>query len=76
MDCKINISSPVQGCLMSILVKVGDTVCKGQPVAEVEYQKIIFLVSAPSSGVVLDTLFQTGHVLTRNDTIATLKTED
>lgn len=51
----------VESCiLVQWLVKPGDTVTEGQPVASIETDKATFEIPAPASGTVLDLFFKEG----------------
>lgn len=53
-----------EGKVVGLFVKPGDTVKKGDVVAEVESEKASFEVEAFESGVVLDVLYKVGDVAT------------
>ncbi len=61
-----------EGVISSWLVKVGDTVTEGQPICEVETEKVEAEVEAPGNGVVLELLVAEGETAEVGSVIARL----
>lgn len=55
---------------------VGETVRKGEIIAEIETAKAIQELEAPISGTILEHLASEGEVVMVNSTVATIKSED
>jgi 3-methylcrotonyl-CoA carboxylase alpha subunit len=54
------LSAPMPGKILSFLVKAGDKVSKGQPLAVMEAMKMEHTIAAPADGVVLELLYSPG----------------
>jgi 3-methylcrotonyl-CoA carboxylase alpha subunit len=54
------LTAPMPGKVVSMAVKVGDKVSKGQPLAVMEAMKMEHTIAAPSDGVVLELLYAPG----------------
>jgi pyruvate dehydrogenase E2 component (dihydrolipoamide acetyltransferase) len=59
-----------EGTIISWLKKVGDNVNKGEPIAEVESEKITNTVDAPISGILEEIIGQEGETLPISTVIA------
>ena len=55
------LTAPMPGKVVSIAVKVGDVVHKGQPLAVMEAMKMEHTIAAPADGRVLEVLFAPGE---------------
>ena len=65
--------SPIQGTVVDIKVKSGDTVKKGQVLLIIEAMKLENEVVAPAAGVVGDILVTKGANVTAKQTLLTIK---
>mgnify|MGYP000544741730 CR=1 FL=1 len=54
------LSAPMPGKILSFLVKAGDMVSKGQPLAVMEAMKMEHTITAPHDGVVEELLYAVG----------------
>jgi 3-methylcrotonyl-CoA carboxylase alpha subunit len=54
------LTAPMPGKVVSLAVKVGDTVTKGQPLAVMEAMKMEHTIAAPADGVVQELLYAPG----------------
>lgn len=62
-----------EGTIVKWLTAVGDTVAKGDPMAEVETDKVTFEVEAPSAGTVVELLAEPGDVVPVRTVIARIE---
>ena len=58
------LSAPMPGKILSFLVKAGDTVKKGQPLAVMEAMKMEHTIAAPADGVVEELMYAPGDQVT------------
>ena len=65
--------SPIQGTVVDIKVKSGDTVKKGQVLLIIEAMKLENEVVSPSDGVIGDILVTKGANVTSKQTLLTIK---
>lgn len=65
--------SPIQGTVVDVKVKSGDTVKKGQVLLIIEAMKLENEVVAPSAGVVGDVLVTKGASVAAKQTLLTIK---
>ncbi|MFP3218176.1 MAG: biotin/lipoyl-containing protein [Acidianus sp.] len=65
--------SPLQGRVVSIRVKEGDAVNKGQPLLSIEAMKSETIISAPVAGVVEKILVKQGQGVKKGDTLVIIK---
>lgn len=70
-----NLKSPMPGQILAILVKAGDSVSKGQPLAVIEAMKMEHTIFAPSDGTVTELLFKAGDLVSDGDELLKLETE-
>lgn len=63
------IGAPLQGSLSNILVKVGDSVSKGDPLCIIEAMKMETTISAPKSGTIAHIELAKGTLVDQNDLI-------
>jgi len=57
------LTAPMNGTMVSVLVKTGDTVCKDQPLVIMEAMKMEHTIKAPSNGTVNEIFFQAGEMV-------------
>ena len=69
----IKVTAPMQGNVMKIRVKVGDTVKKGQTVAVLEAMKMENDIPSPADGEVASINVSEGSSVKSDDVILTLK---
>lgn len=65
--------SPIQGTVVDVKVKSGDTVKKGQVLLIIEAMKLENEVVAPSAGVIGDVLVTKGASVSAKQTLLTIK---
>lgn len=65
--------SPLQGRVVSIRVKEGDAVNKGQPLLSIEAMKSETIISAPVAGVVEKILVKPGQGVKKGDLLLVIK---
>jgi len=65
--------SPIQGTVLDIKVKSGDTVKKGQVLLIIEAMKLENEVVSPSDGVIGDVVASKGASVTAGQTLLTIK---
>jgi len=58
------LSAPMPGKVVSIAVKAGDKVSKGQPLAVMEAMKMEHTIAAPQDGTVAEVLYAPGDQVT------------
>ena len=58
------LTAPMPGKILSFLVKAGDNVTKGQPLAVMEAMKMEHTIAAPSDGVVEELMYAPGDQVT------------
>ena len=68
------LTAPMPGKVVSFVVKAGDKVSKGQPLAVMEAMKMEHTISAPADGEVVELLFAPGDQVQDGDELLTLKT--
>jgi acetyl-CoA carboxylase carboxyltransferase component len=66
------VSSPIQGTIVSIDVRPGDTVQRGQPVAVLESMKMEHVVTADVAGVVDEVTAEVGSTVARGEPLLTI----
>ncbi len=64
--------APITGIVWKILVDVGESVTRGQPVMLIESMKMEVPVCAPCGGIIQTIAVRTGDSVEDGDTIATL----
>ncbi|MBR6411439.1 MAG: biotin/lipoyl-binding protein [Clostridia bacterium] len=69
----VKVTAPMQGNVMKIKVKVGDSVKKGQTVAVLEAMKMENDIPSPADGVVASVNVSEGASVKSDDVILTLK---
>ena len=57
------LTAPMNGTMISILVKSGDTVSKNQPLVIMEAMKMEHTIKAPSDGIINEIFFQAGDMV-------------
>jgi acetyl-CoA/propionyl-CoA carboxylase biotin carboxyl carrier protein len=67
------ISAPMQGTIVKVSVKAGDTVDAGDPICVLEAMKMENEVKSPLSGAVVDLRVQPGDTVAAGDTIAIVR---
>ncbi|MCQ2742300.1 MAG: biotin/lipoyl-binding protein [Bacilli bacterium] len=67
------IVAPLQGTVVAVKVKVGDTVKKGQAVAVIEAMKLENDVASPFDGVVTSIVVSKGASVSNKDVLMTVK---
>ena len=65
-----------EGTIAEWLKKEGDSIQKGEPIAKVEGDKVVFDVEAPESGVLDKLLVKEGTTIAVADNIALLRGSD
>jgi pyruvate dehydrogenase E2 component (dihydrolipoamide acetyltransferase) len=65
-----------EGTIVSWLVQIGETVKEGDPIAEIQTDKIVLEIEAETTGVLLKTLYDTGAVVKVHENIAYLGEEN
>ncbi|QGQ45136.1 dihydrolipoamide acetyltransferase family protein [Metabacillus sediminilitoris] len=65
-----------EGTIVSWLVQVGETVEEGDPIAEIQTDKIVLEIEAETTGVLLKTLYDAGTVVKVHENIAYLGEEN
>lgn len=68
-----NITAPVPGKILKVLVQVGDTVEAGQPVIILESMKMEHLLKANGAGTVAKVLVEEGQQVERADLLAEVR---
>ena len=66
------IGSPLQGRLVRIQVKPGDTVKKNQPLFVIEAMKMESIVSAPAAGEIKEVVLKEGSVVEQDDWVLSI----
>ena len=66
------VKAPLQGNVLKVLVKPGDTVKKGSPVCVIEALKMENDVPAPADGVVASVLVKSGDSVKTDEVLLTL----
>jgi pyruvate dehydrogenase E2 component (dihydrolipoamide acetyltransferase) len=64
-----------EGTIVSWLVQIGETVEEGDPIAEIQTDKIVMEIEAETSGVLLKTLYDAGTAVKVHEVIAYLGEE-
>jgi len=67
------VTSPIYGRIVSIRVKEGDAVVKGQPLLSIEAMKSETVISSPVSGIVQKILVKIGQSVKKGDTLLVIK---
>ncbi|MBU2924615.1 acetyl/propionyl/methylcrotonyl-CoA carboxylase subunit alpha [Colwellia sp. 1_MG-2023] len=57
------LTAPMNGTMISVLVKAGDTVSKNQPLVIMEAMKMEHTIKAPSDGIINEIFFQAGDMV-------------
>ncbi|MDO6489664.1 acetyl/propionyl/methylcrotonyl-CoA carboxylase subunit alpha [Colwellia sp. 6_MG-2023] len=57
------LTAPMNGTMISVLVKAGDTVSKNQPLVIMEAMKMEHTIKAPSYGIINEIFFQAGDMV-------------
>ncbi|WP_159819737.1 acetyl/propionyl/methylcrotonyl-CoA carboxylase subunit alpha [Colwellia sp. 20A7] len=57
------LTAPMNGTMISVLVKTGDTVSKNQPLVIMEAMKMEHTIKAPSDGIINEIFFQAGDMV-------------
>ncbi|WP_141993311.1 dihydrolipoamide acetyltransferase family protein [Bacillus sp. B4EP4a] len=65
-----------EGTIVSWLVQIGETVEEGDPIAEIQTDKIVLEIEAETTGVLLKTLYDAGAVVKVHENIAYLGEEN
>lgn len=68
----VEVKAPLQGNVLKVLVKPGDTVKKGSPVCVIEALKMENDVPAPADGVVASVLVKSGDSVKTDEVLLTL----
>jgi pyruvate/2-oxoglutarate dehydrogenase complex dihydrolipoamide acyltransferase (E2) component len=61
--------------ILKWMIKVGDSIKKGDPVAEIEFEKATTEIEAEVSGVVEEILFKEGDIVNVGSVIARIKND-
>jgi biotin carboxyl carrier protein len=69
----MNITVPMVGKIVNVLVKVGDQVKENDPVATLEAMKMEMPVVAPAAGVVKELNVQSGDEVTSDTILMTIE---
>jgi hypothetical protein len=64
--------SPLPGRIVSVEVKVGDTVEAGQPLVVLEAMKVTHTIAAPAAGLVAEVLVQPGETISAHQLLVRL----
>ncbi|MEM0373402.1 MAG: biotin/lipoyl-binding protein [Sulfolobaceae archaeon] len=70
---KGEIISPIYGRIVSLRVKEGDAVVKGQPLLSIESMKSETIISSPISGVIQKILVRVGQSVKKGDILLIIK---
>ena len=68
----VEVKAPLQGTVMKVLVKPGDSVTKGSPVCVIEALKMENDVPAPADGVVASINVKSGDTVKTDEVLLTL----
>ncbi len=68
----VEVKAPLQGTVMKVIVKPGDTVKKGAPVCVIEALKMENDVPAPQDGMVASVLVKSGDSVKTDEVLLTL----
>ncbi|HCL73018.1 MAG TPA: hypothetical protein DIC58_09295 [Gammaproteobacteria bacterium] len=68
--------APIQGLILAIDVRAGESVQKGQPVAILEALKMEHAIPAPESGVVREIVLRPGETIFENTPILFIEAQD
>ena len=68
----VEVKAPLQGTVMKVLVKPGDSVTKGSPVCVIEALKMENDVPAPADGVVASVNVKSGDSVKTDEVLLTL----
>src|SRR5258708_31257496 len=69
-------ASSAKATLLRVLVKPGETIAKGAPVAEIETEKAAFSIESPHDGTVREWLVECGREIDVGSPLATMETAD
>jgi pyruvate/2-oxoglutarate dehydrogenase complex dihydrolipoamide acyltransferase (E2) component len=61
--------------ILKWMIKVGDNIKKGDPVAEIEFEKATTEIEAEVSGVIEEILFKEGDIVNVGSVIARIKND-
>ncbi|MDZ7727635.1 MAG: acetyl-CoA carboxylase biotin carboxyl carrier protein subunit [Dehalococcoidia bacterium] len=64
-----DVTAPMRGTMLEVLVSPGDTVTPGMELAIIESMKNVFLVEAESTGVVTEVLVSQGQSVEEGDAL-------
>jgi len=62
-DTHGGLTAPMNGTMVSVLVKAGETVCKDQPLVIMEAMKMEHTIKAPSDGTIDEVFFNAGDMV-------------
>ncbi len=62
-DANANLSAPMPGTIIAVMVNAGDTVEAGQPLLVMEAMKMEHTIKAPADGVVAELFYQEGDLV-------------
>jgi 3-methylcrotonyl-CoA carboxylase alpha subunit len=62
-DANANLTAPMPGTIISVLVEAGEKVEAGQPILVMEAMKMEHTIKAPTDGVITELLYQTGDLV-------------
>ena len=66
---KGTLSAPMPGVILEVMVKAGDTVERGQPVAVLDAMKMHNTIASPRSGIVAEILVAAGQTVDHGEAI-------
>jgi pyruvate/2-oxoglutarate dehydrogenase complex dihydrolipoamide acyltransferase (E2) component len=61
--------------ILKWMIKVGDNIKKGDPVAEIEFEKATTEIESEVSGVVVEILYKEGDIVNVGSVIARIKND-
>ena len=67
------VTAPMQGTILSVLVEVGESVSAGEPLMTVEAMKMETVVVAPRDGTIVDLRAARGNVVKAGETLAAIE---
>jgi hypothetical protein len=73
MGTRLEVTAPMQGTIVEVLVSVGDAVRRSQPVLIMESMKLEHVVEAEGSGIVRDLLVAAGETVLEGQVLAALE---
>ena len=71
-----SLKSPMPGQVVAFKVAIGDTVKKGEPLADIEAMKIEHTITAPTDGVVAELLFGAGDLVADGDELLRIDSQE